>query len=131
MKVITLDKDFYDKIYDKVYAINNNIYNQYLDEVTEEEREYPFITLKTNINNKNIGTQFISHRTGVIRLVIYDTDFESLMTLYSTIFTALEVRDEEIYIREFNGDSDMLELDGKKPYFKTLDIGVDIHVNNN
>ena len=125
----TLKKDFYDKIYDKVYTIVSNISNQYLDNLTESARTYPFVTLKTSIEFENVGMKLVEDRGGKIRIVVYDLDYETMCDKVSLITEALESGDDEINILSWDEDDDQLDLESDKPYYTAIDITVDLFPN--
>lgn len=129
MKNSTLKKDLYDKIYDKIYSINTNIHNQYLDRVTEAKIVYPFITLKTSLEMANVGLKTVKDKGGKIRLIVYDTDYEAMCNLVSSITQKLEENDDEIYLESWDEDNDQLEFDGDKPYYTAIDISINIYPN--
>jgi len=125
----TLKKDFYDKIYDKVYTIVSNISNQYLDNLTESARTYPFVTLKTSIEFENVGMKLVEDRGGKIRIVVYDLDYETMCDKVSLITEALESGDDEMNILSWDEDDDQLDLESDKPYYTAIDITVDLFPN--
>jgi len=129
MRIAYLKKDFYDKIYDLISPIESNISNQYLDRITEGKVQFPYITLKTSIGNENIGTQMIHNRSGDIRVIVYHTEYEAMCNIVSQITTALETGDSEFRLGEYDEDDDMLEYDGKRPYYTAIDIKVSLYPN--
>ena len=123
MRVEYLKRDFYKKIYDKIYLIESNISNRYLNQITEGKVQMPYITLKTSAYTDNVGTQFVSHRMGDIAITVYHTDYEAMCNIVSEITTSIESIDDELYLIEYNEDDDMIE----DKYYTKLDIKMNLY----
>jgi len=127
MRITHLKRDFYALIYNKIFIIEENISNQYLDNFSGKKIQLPYITLKTSVYMDNVGTQMVAHRMGDIRIIVYDDDYETMCNTVSSITSSLETMDNQLYLTEYNEDDGMLEIDGRKPYYTAIDVKVNLY----
>jgi len=135
MNTNTLKYDFYLHIKRKLEEVDglstSNVSNQYLDEIPLNTISYPWCTVKTRLNMENVGNQLVTFRTGIVRLIIYDSNLTNLYGLYDKVINKLEENDDELYLVSWNDDEDMLNLDGTKPHYISVDIELNIYPKNN
>lgn len=128
MRRTNMSKDFYSlvrKAFDTAYPGNVNY--EFLDEVAVKSRTFPWITLKTAVDEANKGLKTVKERTGRIKVVVYDLNLETSMDINDNLRTIVENL-SKIHLDSVKDDNFKIKLSNNKPYVAQLDFETRVYV---
>lgn len=132
MRKTNINDDFYTVIYNYLNnEYSGSVSSQFLEDIKIEDRTYPWITIKTAVYYDNVGLKQINKRSGIIRILCYSLDEQEAFSIQDNIATIIEdmSNDNEIYVTRIRTDADKLNIEGTNPYWKSLDVEVELYIN--